>query len=243
MKFISVTVVVLLEAVCVSAAPAQDLSLWYTQPATRWLEALPIGNGRLGGMIFGGTTNERVQFNEQSLWLGSETEMGNYQPFGDVFVAWRHGGTTDYRRELDLRDAIHRVSYRDGGVTFQREAFSSFPDQVMVLRFTADKPGKYSGVIQLTDMHKARIAAAGPVGVALGWSISSPACRTAIRPRGICIYCWPIPLSRICSTTVLPSRLMGTSVAARGLPRCCSNPTPAKSSCCLRCPKRGRPAR
>ncbi len=142
-------------------AQAEDLSLWYSQPTAKWLEALPIGNGRLGGMIFGGTTNERVQFNEQSLWLGSETEMGNYQPFGDVFVAWRHGATSDYRRELNLADAIHRVSYRDTGVTFQREAFSSFPDQVMVLRFTADKPGKYSGVIRLTDVHKARIAAAG----------------------------------------------------------------------------------
>jgi alpha-L-fucosidase 2 len=140
---------------------AQDLSLWYSQPAKNWFEALPIGNGSLGGMIFGGTTNERVQFNEQSLWLGSETEMGSYQPFGDVFVSWQHGKTTDYRRELNLTDAIQRVSYRDGGVTFQREAFSSFPDQVMVLRFTADKPGKYSGTIRLADMHHARIAMAG----------------------------------------------------------------------------------
>jgi alpha-L-fucosidase 2 len=114
------------------AASAQDLSLWYSQPAKNWLEALPIGNGSLGGMIFGATTNERVQFNEQTLWLGSETEMGSYQPFGDVFVEWQHTAPTDYRRELKLADAIHRVSYRDGGVKFQREAFSSFPDQVMV---------------------------------------------------------------------------------------------------------------
>ena len=143
------------------ALRAQDLSLWYAQPAARWLEALPIGNGRLGGMIFGGTTNERVQFNEQSLWLGSETEMGSYQPFGDVFVSWSHAAATEYRRELDLRDAIHRVSYRAGGVTFQREAFSSFPDQVLVYRFTADKPGGYSGTIRMTDVHGAKISAAG----------------------------------------------------------------------------------
>ena len=43
------------------------LQLWYAQPATKWLEALPIGNGSLGAMIFGGTTNERVQFNERRL--------------------------------------------------------------------------------------------------------------------------------------------------------------------------------
>ena len=119
------------------AVAAQDTSLWYAQPATKWLEALPIGNGRLGGMIFGGTTNERVQFNEQTLWLGSDTEMGSYQPFGDFFVNWQHAAPANYRRELDLSDAIHRVSYRDGGVTFQREAFSSYPDQVMVFSYSA----------------------------------------------------------------------------------------------------------
>jgi len=143
------------------AAGAQDLSLWYARPATNWLEALPIGNGSLGGMIFGGTTNEHVQFNEQTLWLGSETEMGSYQPFGDVFIEWSHTAPTGYRRELNLADAIYRVSYRDGDVTFQREAFSSYPDQVMVYRFTADQPGNYSGTIRLTDMHGARITAAG----------------------------------------------------------------------------------
>jgi alpha-L-fucosidase 2 len=143
------------------AAPAQDLQLWYAQPATKWLEALPIGNGRLGGMLFGGTTNERVQFNEQSLWLGSETEMGSYQPFGDVFVNWQHGAAADYRRELNLADAIHRVSYRAGEVEFQREAFSSYPNQVLVYRFTTDKPGAYTGTIRLTDMHGAKISAVG----------------------------------------------------------------------------------
>ena len=140
---------------------AQDLSLWYPQPAKNWLEALPIGNGSLGGMIFGGTTNERVQFNEQTLWLGSETDMGSYQPFGDFYIQWRHDATKDYRRELNLADAIHRVKYQAGEVEFQREAFSSFPDQVMVYRFDANKPGNYSGTIRLTDMHRARITAAG----------------------------------------------------------------------------------
>lgn len=141
-------------------ASAQEVSLWYAQPASKWLQALPIGNGSLGGMIFGGTTNERVQFNEQTLWLGSETEMGSYQPFGDLYIEWAHVRPTAYRRALNLADATHRVNYRDGGVTFQREAFCSYPDQVMVLRFTADKPGGYTGKIRLTDMHQAQIKAA-----------------------------------------------------------------------------------
>jgi alpha-L-fucosidase 2 len=143
------------------SAAADDLSLWYARPATNWLEALPIGNGSLGGMIFGGTTNERVQFNEQTLWLGSETQMGSYQPFGDVFVSWQQGAPTEYRRELNLADAIHRVSYRANAIAFQREAFSSYPDRVLVYRFTADQPGAYTGTIRLADMHGAKVRAEG----------------------------------------------------------------------------------
>jgi alpha-L-fucosidase 2 len=150
------------------ALAAEPLSLWYRAPTAKWLEALPVGNGSLGGMIFGGATNEHVQFNEQTLWLGSETEMGSYQPFGDVFADWIHGAVSEYRRELDLRDAIQRTSYRSGGVQFSREAFSSYPDQVLVMRFTADKAGCHSGTIRLTDMHKARIAADGNKLIATG---------------------------------------------------------------------------
>src|SRR5277367_6520898 len=53
-----------------SAAQAETNVLWYAQPAAKWTEALPIGNGRLGAMIFGGTTEERIQFNEDTLWTG-----------------------------------------------------------------------------------------------------------------------------------------------------------------------------
>jgi hypothetical protein len=47
--------------------------LWYNKPADQWNEALPIGNGRLGGMVFGKTDYERVQLNEKSMWSGSRT--------------------------------------------------------------------------------------------------------------------------------------------------------------------------
>ena len=53
--------------------------LWYTQPAARWEEALPIGNGRLGGMVFGGTRSERIQLNEDTLWAGFPRDTVNYQ--------------------------------------------------------------------------------------------------------------------------------------------------------------------
>jgi alpha-L-fucosidase 2 len=51
-------------------AQSQSLKLWYKQPAQKWTDALPIGNGRLGAMIFGGADTDRIQFNEQSLWTG-----------------------------------------------------------------------------------------------------------------------------------------------------------------------------
>jgi alpha-L-fucosidase 2 len=68
-----------------SHALASDhaLTLWYTQPATKWVEALPIGNGRLGAMIFGGITSEHLQFNEDTLWTGQPHE---YQHDGAVKV-------------------------------------------------------------------------------------------------------------------------------------------------------------
>lgn len=49
---------------------AQDYKLWYTKPAAKWTDALPIGNGRLGAMVFGGVENDRIQFNEETLWTG-----------------------------------------------------------------------------------------------------------------------------------------------------------------------------
>jgi alpha-L-fucosidase 2 len=60
-----------------AAPPAQPLSLWYRQPARRWEEALPVGNGRLGAMVFGGVDNERLQLNENSLWDGHAQDTTN----------------------------------------------------------------------------------------------------------------------------------------------------------------------
>lgn len=56
------------------AEPSPNTTLWYQQPARNWNEALPVGNGRLGGMIFGGTAKERIQLNEESLWAGRPAE-------------------------------------------------------------------------------------------------------------------------------------------------------------------------
>jgi alpha-L-fucosidase 2 len=160
---------VLLALAClVGSAHAADLGLHYEHPAPDtpqgWeREALPIGNGRIGAMLFGQVAREHLQFNEITLWTGDAKVMGAYQPFGDVFIelAGQDGPLSGYRRELRLDEAVQRIGYSVGGVHFEREAFASHPAQVIVLRLTADRRGQYTGSILLTDPHGARITGAG----------------------------------------------------------------------------------
>jgi len=184
-----------------AAAPAEPLTLWYDRPATDWeSQALPIGNGALGAKIFGGVGQERLQFNEKTLWSGGpgedpsytngiwtaprpgalaearrlvlqqgpqdpqvitnilaqprEAGYGSYQPFGDL---WLDGDepaqVTGYRRDLDLAAGLSRVRYTVGSTTFTREAFASFPDHVIVLRVTADRPHSIAFAVRVTTPH------------------------------------------------------------------------------------------
>jgi len=138
--------------------------------------ALPIGNGRLGAVFYGSVADELVQFNEDSLWSGGDanvsvnkegakrpanTNYGSYQPFGDIHIVLPHAEFTDYRRDLDLGRAVGTVTYKSGGVTYRREYFASYPDQVIVVRLSADKPGSLSGSIQLADRHHGKVAIEG----------------------------------------------------------------------------------
>jgi alpha-L-fucosidase 2 len=152
-------------AVSVPAAET-SLRLHYRQPAAenQWSqEALPIGNGRLGAMAFGGIGTEHLQFNEDSLWIGDESDTGAYQNFGDLFIATGHSAKAarDYRRALDLSRAVQTVTYTINGVRYRREYFSSHPAGVMVFRFTADRPGAYDVTISLRDAHRAKTVVEG----------------------------------------------------------------------------------
>ncbi|HEX8610939.1 MAG TPA: glycoside hydrolase family 95 protein [Telluria sp.] len=150
------------------SASASDRTLRYERPAPDtpegWeREALPIGNGRIGAMIFGQVARERIQFNDITLWTGDDITLGAYQPFGDVYInlPGHAAGASDYARKLDLENSLHTVTYKHAGVTFTREMFASHPAQAIVARLSASQPGKYSGSIELTDMHDARISVAG----------------------------------------------------------------------------------
>ena len=156
------------------------LQLWYQKPATYWEEALPLGNGRLGAMVWSGVDHETLSLNEDSLWSGypkcadipgaveyykqaqqlarekkySEAQelledmflsdyTQSYLPLADLKLELEHpqGDVENYRRSLSLEDAISRLTYTIGGTTYTREAFVSAPDQAIVLRIQADKPG------------------------------------------------------------------------------------------------------
>ncbi len=100
------------------SAACADLSLRYDAPApdthAGWeRQALPIGNGRLGAMVFGQVGHEHLQFNDIALWTGDAQHMGACQPFGDVIVelADASGPVSHYRRELQIDRGRHLVTY------------------------------------------------------------------------------------------------------------------------------------
>ncbi|MBP7053224.1 MAG: glycoside hydrolase N-terminal domain-containing protein [Phycisphaerae bacterium] len=171
--------------------PQSDLRLWYDSPATEWTQALPIGNGRLGVMVFGGPAEDRYQLNEDTLWAGQPRDYAHdgaaqylpqirqllfegkqkeaqdlamehfmsvplgqmpYQPFGDLRLTLPgHEQVEGYRRELDLDTAIATMTYRVNGVTYTRQAFASWPDQVIVVRIESDRPGMVAFAAALTS--------------------------------------------------------------------------------------------
>ena len=171
-----------------SPSAAGDLALWYQQPAKVPInEALPIGNGRLGGLVLGVPEKERLILNEDSLWTGDENpsgdydRMGAYQFLGDVFASLpAHAKPSAYRRDLDLAAGLAHVSYEVAGVKYQREFFCSHPAGVLVAQFSADQPGGYSGAIEIHDSHGApatvgvnRLSAAGRLsnGLKYEWQV------------------------------------------------------------------------
>jgi alpha-L-fucosidase 2 len=175
-------------AVMLGAWPAAgaESKLWYKRPIppSQWDQGLPLGNGRMGAMVYGGVGREKIPLNEDSVWLGWARDRNNpaflkalpevrrllfagepleayrvaeknmlgvphrlqsYQPLGDLRLTFDgEGATEDYRLELDLDTAVATLRFRRGGVTFTREVFASFPDQVIVVRQSADKPGSVS---------------------------------------------------------------------------------------------------
>lgn len=135
-----------------------DLVLHYEKPAAECTsEALPLGNGRLGCLVFGNVEQDRISFDENSLWSGDAGTPATCERFGELVFetapASATNGVTGYRRELSLDDAEARVTFTRGGVTYSRSVFVSQPDQVLVVRWTADRSGHVNGFIRLRAAH------------------------------------------------------------------------------------------
>ncbi|MCQ9641494.1 glycoside hydrolase family 95 protein [Chryseobacterium sp. WG14] len=183
--------------ISISVQAQQNLKLTYSKPAENWNEALPIGNGKLGAMVFGGVSQEHLQLNEETIWAG---EPGNnvpkntfdsiqkirkllnesrfeeaqklsnktypraapkdlnygmpYQTMGDLFLDFKgHENFSNYNRTLDIEKALSTVSYEVNDVTFKREIFTSFADNVVVIKLSSSKKGGLDFSINASTPH------------------------------------------------------------------------------------------
>ncbi|MBX7363823.1 glycoside hydrolase N-terminal domain-containing protein [Clostridium chauvoei] len=184
-----------------SIATQDKLLLWYDEPATKWeSQALPIGNGHIGGMVFGGVQRDQIQYNEKTLWSGGPGSVegynggnkegayeslvqiremlangeqpsnslyqaicgdvkgfGSYQNFGNIFLDFdipNNSQITNYRRELDVEEAISRVKYTYNDINYTREYFTSYPDNVMVIKISSDTPESINIEVRNEGVHE-----------------------------------------------------------------------------------------
>lgn len=169
----------------ISSYAQQNLKLTYDKSAANWNEALPLGNGRLGAMVFGGVQKEEIQLNEETIWSGAPgnniipnsfeqiqklrkllnegknkeaQDLANeffprkapegidygqrFQTMGSVFFGFTtHSNPKNYKRSLDISKAVSEVSYESNGVVYTRTTYSSFVDDAVIVKFTANKKG------------------------------------------------------------------------------------------------------
>ena len=188
----------------------KDLTLWYNKPSKTWTDALPLGNGRLGAMVYGVPHCDTIQINEDTFWSGSPYQNTNpnaknslkkiqkyieeenyidaqklalndiiadrkitshgqvYQSIGNLILSVPgHENFTDYHRELDLKTAIAKTKYKVGGVEYQREVFTSFTDQLIIIRLTSTQKGKITlsaSFVGPLKTHMVKVATEVPPG-------------------------------------------------------------------------------
>ena len=147
--------------------PKNPNTLWYRTSAEAtgvsypWMEyALPLGNGELGCMVFGGVAHEELQFNEKTLWSGEANVVGagggnrTFMNFGSLIVANKDAaiwdGVTDYVRYLDIEEGIAGMEFKNANGTKQtRKYFSSAPDQVIAGQYKSEGDDKMELVFSL----------------------------------------------------------------------------------------------
>lgn len=196
-------------AMCVgmTARSQQKAVLWYDSPAKYWEEALPLGNGRLGAMVYGDPVNEEIQLNEETVSAGSPYKNYNseakealpairklifdgnyaeaqlmagekilsrngfgmpYQTVGSLRLQFEgQENYTDYRRELDIDKALATTTYRVNNVEYKREVFTSFTDQLVIVRLTASRPGMLTFTTALTCPQEVEVSVSGKNSISM----------------------------------------------------------------------------
>ena len=114
----------------------------YDKDWEQW--SYPVGNGYVGACVFGRTDIERVQITDKTLHNKGKYGKGGLTSFAELYLDFNQDDVQNYRRSLSLNEAIAHVSYEKGGVAYQREYFASYPDNVIVIRLTADQKGALS---------------------------------------------------------------------------------------------------
>lgn len=203
MRYVPILAMAFVLTAC--AAPRQgEMKLHYDRPADYFEEALPIGNGRLGAMVYGGTAADKLSLNDITLWTGEPesradhvdmelypglTRWGeaaryidsirmaldaedyrkaerlqrkvqghyseNYQPLGTLTIRYPEAEISEYNRELDISEAVARVSYLRDGKSFSTEYFASAPDSVIVVRIKSAQPVDAELVLDYPHPHEA----------------------------------------------------------------------------------------
>lgn len=205
LSLILLSLILLASVSCSKSTPesSREMVLWYDNPAGDvWLDGLFIGNGYMGGNVFGRIDHERIALNESTFWSGrphdyNDPEAHNYYdqikelmyakkykeaeelvnehfygkpanqqtyvPVGDLLLEFQNGAepVSDYYRELDMETGIVKVSYTAGDVKMTREVFMSYPDHVMVMKVSADKPGKVNVEAKLKSPFQRQISSSG----------------------------------------------------------------------------------
>lgn len=196
---------------CSFVTSASNQWLYYfNKPASIWEESVPLGNGRIGMMPWGGINNERIVLNEISLWAGSKQDadnpdaykylgeirnllfsgknkeaqqlmyktftckgrggednaaFGNFQNFGNLSIDFKYPDSAatvkDYRRTLDISNAISTTTYTKGNISYTREYFTSFSNDIGIIRLTADQKKAISLNISMFRDERFRTYATG----------------------------------------------------------------------------------
>ena len=206
-------------AIALSSGAELPLKIWFDKPAESFQSSLPVGNGRLGGMLFGGPTSDRIVLNEISMWSGHRSDQnriaawknrahivdllkqgknveaeslmndtftcdgpgsqeggpyGTYQVLGDLLLTDKNPSETlsSYRRELDLSNAVAKLSLSSAAGTETRELISSAPDQVLVYRLKRDGKSRLNFDVKLSRPERAQIEPDGDNGLRMFGTLS-----------------------------------------------------------------------